>query len=118
MNTSRFVAAGKTGELKNGEKKKVGIGGQEVMLARVGDKYYAIANRCPHMGGDLSMGILAGTMIQCPRHGSQFDITDGHNIRWMKGEGLAGAMGKIIKSPRPVKTYKGKIEGDDIMIEV
>ena len=118
MNTSNFVAAGKAGEIKDGEKKKVGVGGYEIMLARAGGKYYAIANRCPHMGGDLSMGTLTGTMIQCPRHGSQFDITDGHNIRWMKGEGLAAAIGKFIKSPRPVKTYQVKIEGDDILIEV
>ena len=118
MNTGNFVAVGKTGELKDGEKKKVGVGGQEIMVARAGGKYYAIGNRCPHMGGDLSMGILTGTMVQCPRHGSQFDIADGHNIRWMRGAGLAAALGKIIKSPRPVKTYNVKIDGDDILVEV
>jgi 3-phenylpropionate/trans-cinnamate dioxygenase ferredoxin component len=118
MNTGKFVAAGKTGELKDGEKKKVGIGGQEIMLARVGDKYYAIANRCPHMGGDLSMGILTGTRIQCLRHGSQFDVTDGHNIRWTSSQGALLTIYKWIKSPRPVKTYRVKVEGDDILIEV
>ncbi len=69
-------------------------------------------------GGDLAAGKLEGTIITCPRHTSQFDITDGHNIRWMKGSGLAAAMGKIIKSPRPVLTYKVKIEGDAILVEV
>lgn len=118
MNTGNFVAVGKAGELKDGEKKKVGIGGQEIMVARVGDKYYAIANRCPHMGGDLSMGILTGTMIQCPRHGSQFDITDGHNIRWTSSQGALLTIYKWIKSPRPVKTYNVKVEGDDILVEL
>ncbi len=45
------------------------------LLARVGDKYYAADNRCPHMGGKLSPGKLEGTVVTCPRHGSQFDLT-------------------------------------------
>lgn len=118
MNTGNFVAVGKTGEFKDGDKKKVAVEGQEIMVAMAGGKYYAIANRCPHMGGDLSAGVLTGTVIQCPRHGSQFDITDGHNIRWMKGAGITAAVGKIVKSPRPVKTYNVKIDGDDILVEL
>ena len=68
MNMGNFVAIGKTGELKDGEKKKVGAGGHEIMLARAGGKYYAIANRCPHMGGDLSMGGGNGRQQQCHLH--------------------------------------------------
>jgi 3-phenylpropionate/trans-cinnamate dioxygenase ferredoxin subunit len=113
-----FVEVGKTGEFQNGTKKKVTLQGQEIMVARVGDKYYATQNRCAHMGGDLSAGKLEGTIITCPRHGSQFDITDGHNIRWMRGTGLAAAVGKTLKSPRPIQTYKVKIEGSTILIEV
>jgi 3-phenylpropionate/trans-cinnamate dioxygenase ferredoxin component len=113
-----FVEVGKTGDLQNGSKKKVTVKGQEIMLARVGDKYYATQNRCAHMGGDLSAGTLEGTVIQCPRHGSQFDITDGHNIRWMRGTGFAAAVGKITKSPRPIQTYKVKIQGDAVLVEV
>ena len=113
-----FTEVGKTGDLQNGSKKKVAVEGQEIMLARVGDKYYATQNRCPHMGGDLSVGKLEGTIITCPRHGSQFDITDGHNIRWMRGTGLAAAVGKTLKAPRPVQTYNVKIDGSTILIEV
>ena len=114
----KFIEAGKTGEFQNGSKKKVTVEGQEIMVARVGDKYYATQNRCPHMGGDISAGKLEGNIITCPRHGSQFDITDGHNIRWMKGAGLAAAVGKIVKSPRPILTYNVKIDGSTILIEV
>lgn len=118
MNAGNFIAVGKTGEFKDGDKKKVAIGGKEIMVARVGDKYYAIANRCPHMGGDLSAGVLTGTIIQCPWHGSQFDVTDGHNVRWTSGTGLMASLYKLAKSPRPVKTYHVKIEGDDILVEL
>jgi 3-phenylpropionate/trans-cinnamate dioxygenase ferredoxin subunit len=113
-----YVEAGKVGELNNGEKKKVTLQGKEIMLARVGDNYYATADRCAHMGGDLSAGKLEGKIITCPRHGSQFDITDGHNVRWMMGVGLAAALGKIIKSPRGIPTYNVKVEGDVISVEI
>jgi 3-phenylpropionate/trans-cinnamate dioxygenase ferredoxin subunit len=113
-----YMEAGKTGDFQNMARKKVNVQGQEIMLARVGDTYYAIASRCPHMGGDLASGHLEGTIITCPRHGSQFDITDGHNVRWMKGSGTAAALGKILRSPRSVRSYKVKVEGDAIMVEV
>lgn len=112
-----FIEAGKTGEFKDGMK-KVLVGGKEILLARVEGKYYAVGNRCPHMGGDLAMGQLNGTVVTCPRHGSQFDITDGHNIRWMKGSGLFSAVGKALKHPRPLPTYNVRVDGDAILIEV
>jgi nitrite reductase/ring-hydroxylating ferredoxin subunit len=113
-----YVKAGNTGEFKDGSKKKVSVEGQEILLVRVGDAYYAIGNRCSHMGGDLSAGNLEGNIVTCPRHGSQYDIRDGTNIRWMKGAGFAAAVEKALKSPRPVPKYNVKVEGDTIRIEV
>lgn len=114
----KYVKAGLIGELKTGEKKKVLLDGHEILLARVGDEYYAVANRCPHLAGDLSAGTLENNVITCPRHGSQFDIRNGKNIRWLKGSGLVAAIGKAVKSPRDLQTYKVKIERDTIFIEV
>jgi 3-phenylpropionate/trans-cinnamate dioxygenase ferredoxin subunit len=118
VNSGNFLEAGKASEWKDGDKKKVTLKGQEIMLARVGDRFYATQSRCPHMGGDLAAGVLQGTIITCPRHSSQFDITDGHNVRWMTGEGIIVALSKIVKSPRPIRTYNVKIDGDSILIEV
>jgi 3-phenylpropionate/trans-cinnamate dioxygenase ferredoxin subunit len=114
----KFVKAGTTGEFSDGAMKKVTIEGQDILLAMVGINYYAVGNRCPHMAGDLSKGKLEGTVVTCPRHGSQFDLRDGKNIRWMKGSGFFSAVGKALKSPQPVPTYRVKVEGDDISIEV
>jgi 3-phenylpropionate/trans-cinnamate dioxygenase ferredoxin subunit len=114
----KYMAAGRTGELTDGAKKKITVEGQEIMLARVGSDYYAVGNRCPHMKGDLSAGTLEGTIITCPRHGSQFDIRDGRNIRWLKGKGLVSAVGKALKSPQGLVSYKVKVEGDTISVEV
>jgi 3-phenylpropionate/trans-cinnamate dioxygenase ferredoxin subunit len=113
-----FVKAAGTGEFEGISKKKVTVQGQEIMLARVGGNYYAIANSCPHMKGDLSAGTLEGTVITCPRHGSQFDVTDGHSLRWLGGSGFTTAILKPFSSPKPVKSFKVKVEGDAIMVEV
>ena len=115
---AQFVKAGTTGEFKDGTKKKVTLEGKEIMLARVGINYYAVADRCAHMGGDLSAGKLEGTVITCPRHGSQYDIRTGQNLRWMRGTGIAAAIGKVLKSPRGIAAYKVKVEGNDISVEV
>jgi 3-phenylpropionate/trans-cinnamate dioxygenase ferredoxin component len=113
-----YVKALNSGELQNGNKKKVSLQGKEIMLARVADKFYAIDNRCAHMGGDLSSGTLEDVVITCPRHGSQFDVTDGRNVRWMKGSGLVSAALKSVSSSKPVKSYKVKVEGDAVMVEL
>jgi nitrite reductase/ring-hydroxylating ferredoxin subunit len=39
--------------------------------------YVAFDDRCPHRGGPLSDGALAGDLVQCPWHGSQFDVHTG-----------------------------------------
>jgi len=113
-----FVEAGKVGEFKEGMKKQVLVEGREILLARVGGKFYAVSNRCPHMGGELAAGQLKGTVITCPLHGSQFDITDGRNIRWLKSSGFLSAVSKAIKPPRPLPVYKVRIDGEAILVEV
>ncbi len=115
---ANLIEAGKTSEFQDGTMKKLQVQGQEILLVRAGDKYYAVSNRCPHMGGDLSGGKLEGTIVTCPRHASQFDLTDGKVVRWMKGSGLFSAVGKALKSPRPLKTYQTAIKGDAILVEI
>ena len=113
-----LVEVGTTSELKYGTMKAISFDGREILLARVGDTYYATDNRCPHMGGKLSNGRLEGTVVTCPRHGSQFDLKDGRVIRWMKGSGLISAVGKAIKSPRALTTYNVKVEDDRVLVEI
>src|SRR4030042_2415370 len=95
----------KTDELKDGTMKKVAVQGKEILLARSNGQYYAAGNRCPHMGGDLSQGRLEGTVVTCPRHGSQFDITDGHVVRWTDFAGLVAKISNILKTPHQITTY-------------
>ena len=105
-------------ELNDGEMRMVNIEGREIMIARVGDSYYASDNRCPHMGGNLSMGKLEGTVVTCPRHHSQFDLTDGHVIRWTDWGGIKLSLGKVLKSPRNLKTYDVIIDRDTLLVDL
>ncbi len=61
-----FVEIATTDELMDGTMKMATIEGREILLARIGDNYYSADNRCPHMGGNLSMGKLNGTVVTCP----------------------------------------------------
>ncbi|MBA7482372.1 Biphenyl 2,3-dioxygenase, ferredoxin component [subsurface metagenome] len=115
---SNLVEVGKTNELENGAMKEVLTEGREILLARVGDDYYAADNRCPHMRGKLSRGKLEGTIVTCPVHGSQFDLKSGEVVRWLKGSGLLSKIGKALKSPQPLKTYNVTVTGDGVLVEI
>jgi len=115
---NNWVELGRTDELADGTMKEAVVEGRGILLARVGDSYYATDNRCPHLGGRLSDGSLEGTVVTCPRHGSQFDLSDGRVVRWLKSSGLISTVSKAIKPPRPLTTYNVKIEDDRITIEI
>ena len=112
-----FTEVAKIDELKNGTMKIVSAEGRAILLARVGDKYHAADNRCPHMKGDLSRGKLEGTIITCPVHGSQFDISNGQLVRWLKG-GLISKLGGALKMPRNLTVYNVKVEDGKVLVEV
>ncbi|MGQ9545752.1 MAG: Rieske (2Fe-2S) protein [Dehalococcoidia bacterium] len=112
-----FIEVSKIDELKEGTMKAVSAAGREILLARVGDKYYAVDGRCPHMKGDLSQGKLEGTVVTCPLHGSQFDLRDGHAVRWLKG-GLMSKMGKALKMSKNITVYNVRVQNGRILVEV
>ena len=67
-----FIEIARTGDLAVGMMKKVCVGSHELLLARTAGDFYCADNRCPHLNGDLSRGTLAGKVITCPDHFSQF----------------------------------------------
>jgi 3-phenylpropionate/trans-cinnamate dioxygenase ferredoxin subunit len=114
---SKFIEVAKIEELKSGTMKMVIAEGREILLARVGDKYYATDDRCPHMKGDLSQGKLEGTVVTCPVHGSQFDVTNGRAVRWLKG-GLMSKLGGALKMSKALTVYNVKAEGNGVLVEI
>ncbi len=73
--TTAVVA--KADELKVGQMKLLHVGDRRIVLARTESGYVAFDDRCTHRGGPLSDGALACGTVQCPWHGSQFDVYSG-----------------------------------------
>jgi 3-phenylpropionate/trans-cinnamate dioxygenase ferredoxin component len=115
---SDFVAIARVGDLQDGEMKKVEVDGRELLLARVAGSYYAIDDRCPHMGGDLSKGSLEGSVVTCPKHGSRFDVRSGQLVRWTDWSGVKLTLGKLLRSPRGTTSYEVRRDGDSISVDL
>lgn len=56
--------------------------GQAILLTRVGGKVHAVSAKCTHLGLSMKGGKVADGAIQCPWHGSKFDLATGKNIQW------------------------------------
>ena len=99
---SDFVRVASTGDIPEGKMKKVMVDSQQVLVSNVKGKYYAIGNVCTHMGGPLDQGALNGQEVQCPWHGSHFDVTNGQVKRG--------------PAARPEPIYDVKIESGNILL--
>lgn len=64
-------------DLAEGEMKRVDADRVPVLLARCEGDVCAVAHTCSHLGGPLSEGKLDGEIVQCPWHGSRFNVRDG-----------------------------------------
>ena len=63
--------------LGEGEMKAVEVDGAAILIARRGGSVYALADTCVHREGSLAGGELVGECVECPRHGSRFQLADG-----------------------------------------
>ena len=73
---SRVVIA-PLSELPEGRGLRVEVGNHRVAVFRIGESVYAIGDRCSHAEASLAEGELFGTEVECPRHGSEFDLETG-----------------------------------------
>ena len=55
--------------------------GKEIVIANVDGKFYAMGNVCTHMGCKLDEGTLTGALLECPCHGSTFNVTTGTVVK-------------------------------------
>ena len=97
-----FVRVASISEIPADKMKTVQYKSQQICLANIKGKYYAIKNTCTHLGGPLAQGKLEDHIVECPWHGSRFDLTTGEAKR-----GPA-------QTPEPV--YEVKVEGTSILI--
>jgi 3-phenylpropionate/trans-cinnamate dioxygenase ferredoxin subunit len=89
--------------------RSVQVGESLILVAHCGNDFYAVSDVCTHMGGDLSSGVLEGTVVTCPRHGSRFDVRTGAN--------MSGPKTSTTKPP-DLRSYPVVIEGEAIKVDV
>ena len=83
---------------------RVDIADERVALFRIGSDVYAIGDRCSHAEASLSEGELFGTEVECPRHGSAFDITTGAVLS--------------LPATKPVPVYDVKVEDGFVFLRL
>lgn len=98
-----FVKVAETEDVQVSQMMTVEVNDEKICLANVNGKYYAIGNVCTHMGGPLAEGKLEDYIVQCPWHGSRFDIRSGEVVR------------PPARKPEP--TYEVKVENNEILVK-
>jgi nitrite reductase/ring-hydroxylating ferredoxin subunit len=112
-----------TAEVTAGKVLKANANGQAVLVAKVGNQYCSIANKCPHLGLPMAKGKFENGVITCPFHGSKFEICTGKNTEWVEsfvGIPLPGAAKKMMamgKAPTDVANFAVTQEGEDLFID-
>jgi 3-phenylpropionate/trans-cinnamate dioxygenase ferredoxin subunit len=74
----------------------VTFGEERIALSRIGDEVFAIGDRCSHAEASLAEGEVFDHEVECPRHGSEFDLRTGKPLS--------------LPATKPVPTYEVVVE--------
>jgi nitrite reductase/ring-hydroxylating ferredoxin subunit/uncharacterized membrane protein len=72
-----YVATLPASEWTEGAPRRVDIHGTAVAVVRDRGVWHGLAARCSHRGGPLDEGRVVDDCLECPWHGSRFDLDDG-----------------------------------------
>jgi nitrite reductase/ring-hydroxylating ferredoxin subunit/uncharacterized membrane protein len=98
----KAAVVAKGDELKVDQMKLLHLDGMRIVIAKAEDEYVAFDDRCTHKGGSLAGGTMICGRVQCPWHGSQFDV---HT-----GEVKAGP------ATKPIATYELEQSGKEVRL--
>lgn len=71
------IAVATTAEIKINQMKLISVDDKRIVVGRTASGYYAFDDRCTHRGGSLAGGAMICGTVQCPWHGSHFDVQKG-----------------------------------------
>jgi nitrite reductase/ring-hydroxylating ferredoxin subunit len=86
-----------------GQMRRFDVAGTAIGVANVSGHLYAFDDRCTHKGCSLAKGQVHGTTVECPCHGSRFDVVTGSVLR---GPAL-----------QPVRSRLVTVERQDLLVE-
>jgi nitrite reductase/ring-hydroxylating ferredoxin subunit len=93
-----------TDEIRVGEGKAFEVGNSYVAIFNVEGEFCAIDDECTHEEASLAEGFVEGHLVECPLHGSQFNVRTG----------------EVLSLPAvvPVRSYPVKLENGRILVEL
>lgn len=80
------------------------VEGHPVAVFLVDDEVLAIGDVCSHAEASLSEGERWDYDVECPRHGSEFDLRTGEP--------------RSLPATRPVPTYRVRVEDGDVYLRI
>jgi nitrite reductase/ring-hydroxylating ferredoxin subunit len=125
-------------EFQPNTRRMVRVGGREIGVFRVEDRFYAVRNRCPHQGGPLCGGHIFARIVSerpgefalaegpplltCPWHGWQYDVSTGVSYApgdpRVKSYGVSVASGsELVEGPYVVETYEVTVTEQYVVLE-
>ena len=81
MNARQWVRVTQAENIPLREGRAVTLGGREIAIFNLGDRFLATDNQCPHRGGPLCDGIVAGDSVVCPLHAWKVRLDTGAVVR-------------------------------------
>jgi len=98
------VAIGALSDLPDGRAVAVAVAGRRLAVVRIGERVFAIDDRCSHRGFPLNDGRVEGAVIQCRTHGACFALESG----------------AVVRGParRAVRTYPVTVEAGNVLIDL
>jgi len=101
--SAEFVEVGATAELADGTYVTVEVRGCSLLVANVDGAFFAVENRCSHIGSPLGGGRMKRGRITCPLHGAVYRVRT--------GESLAPTL-----APRGLRTFETRVEDGKVWV--
>ena len=98
------VSVAQLEDLPQGRGVRIETAGHRIALFRVADDAYAIGDRCSHAEASLAEGEVFDLDVECPRHGSEFNLESG--------------LPDSLPATRPVPTYEVAVVDGEVFIEL
>lgn len=81
---------------------RVNVGDHRIAMFRIGEEVYALGDRCSHAEASLAEGEIWDGTVECPRHGSEFDLKSG--------------VPSSLPATTPVPTYDVSVEDGTVFL--
>ncbi|HMA33284.1 MAG TPA: non-heme iron oxygenase ferredoxin subunit [Chloroflexia bacterium] len=75
-----WVRVAPLADIPPGEKLAVAVAGEEIAIFNLDGTLYAIGDTCTHAQASLAEGEFYDTIVECPLHGSAFEVTSGQAL--------------------------------------